>query len=142
LKYPKNPLLNTELPVSVETPDTGVEVTKRRTMGTFFPLSSAGSQALPFIIQGATHGDETKFVLFFDGTTLSTLWPIMDELDRSGGTLLLQKPDGTQMWVGLGPGASGQDTTENYNALPGDATTVQFRRRKLVLTQTIPPTYF
>jgi hypothetical protein len=142
LKYPKNWLLNTEMPVSVETPDTGVEETLRRTMGTFFPLSSVGSEALPFIIQGPTHGKETKFVLFFDGTKLSTLWPIVDELDRSGGTLLLQKPDGTQLWVGLGPGASGTDTTENYNALPGDPTTVQFRRRKLVLTETRSPDYF
>lgn len=142
LKNPKNPLLNTELSVSVETPDTGIEVTKRRTMGTFFPLAGAGSEVLPFIVQGPTHGDETKFVLFFAGTHLSSLWPIVDELDRSGGTLLLQKPDGTQMWVALGPGASGQETTENYNALPGDATTVQFRRRKLVLTQTRTPSYF
>lgn len=142
LKDPNNPLLNTELPVAAPKSDTGIKVTKRRTMGTFFPLSSAGSQALPFVIQGATHGDEYEFELFFELNTLANFWPIVDELDRSGGTLLLQKPDGTQLWVALGPGASGQDTTENYNALPGDARTVQYRRRKLVMTQTVAPAYF
>lgn len=141
-KCPTNSLLNTEVPVSIEDANTGIKVTKRRTEGTFFPLGSVGSQALPVVIQGPTHGDETEFTLFFDGSKLTNLWPIIDELDRSGGTLLLQKPDGSQLWVALGPGASGTDTTENYNSLPGDATTIQFRRRKVVLTQTNAPAYF
>jgi hypothetical protein len=142
LKNPANPLLNTTLPVSVTKSDEGIKVTKRRMMGTFFLLSGPGSQVLPFVVQGPTYGDELTIELFFELDDLVHIWPIVDELDRSGGTLLLQKPDGTQLWVALGPGASGQDTTENYNALPGDPTTVQFRRRKLTMTQTVPPDFY
>lgn len=142
LKNPSNPLLNTVLPVAVSKSDTGIKVTKRRTMGTFFPLSADGSEALPFIVGGPTHGDEYEIELFFELDDLTNVWPVVDELDRTGGTLLLQKPDGSQVWVGLGPGASGQDTTENYNALPGVPTRVQWRRRKLVMTQTRVPDYY
>jgi hypothetical protein len=142
LKNPSNPLLNTPLPVAVSKSDTGIKVTKRRTMGTFFPLGSDGSEALPFIVGGPTHGDEYEIELFFELDDLTNVWPIVDELDRTGGTLLLQKPDGSQVWVALGPGASGQDTTENYNALPGVPTRVQWRRRKLTMTQTRVPDYF
>lgn len=142
LKNPNNPLLNTVLPVSVTKSEEGIKITKRRMMGTFFLLSGPGSQVLPFVIQGPTYGDEYSIELFFELDNLTNVWPIVDELDRSGGTLLLQKPDGTQLWVVLGPGASGQDTTENYNSLAGDPTTVQFRRRKLVMTQTVPPDFY
>lgn len=142
LKNPANPLLNTVLPVSITKSDEGIKVTKRRMMGTFFLLSGPGSQVLPFVVQGPTYGDEYAIELFFELGDLINVWPIADELDRSGGTLLLQKPDGTQLWVALGPGASGTDTTENYNALPGDATTIQFRRRKLMMTQTVAPDFY
>lgn len=142
LKNPNNPLQNTILPVAAPKSETGIKVTKRRTMGTFFLLGGTGSEVFPFIVQGPTHGDEYEFEFFFELDDLTNIWPIVDELDRTGGTLLLQKPDATQLWVGLGPGASGQDTTENYNALSGDPTTVQWRRRKLVMTQTVAPDFY
>lgn len=142
LKNPNNPLLNTVLPVKAPKSDEGIKTTKRRTMGTFYPVGGQGSEVLPFIVYGPTHGDQYEFELFFELDDLADVWPIVDELDRTGGVLLLQKPDATQLWVGLGPGASGQDTTENYNALPGYPQVTQWRNRKLVMTQTREPDYF
>lgn len=142
LKNPNNPLLNTPLPVKAPKTDEGIKTTKRRTMGTFYPLGGEGSEVLPFIVYGPTHGDEYEFELFFELDDLTNVWPIVDELDRTGGVLLLQKPDATQLWIGIGPGATGQDTTENYDALPGHPKVVQWRRRKLVMTQTREPDYF
>jgi hypothetical protein len=82
--------------------------------------------------------------MFIDGdpNLPMTLWPAVDQLDRTGGTLLLQQPDGHQLWVRLGPGASGQDTEETFDAFPGDPTTVYWRRRKLVMTEVDPPTFY
>jgi hypothetical protein len=83
-------------------------------------------------------------LIFIDGDPNypMTTWATIDELDRSGNTLLLQRPDGTQLWVVTGPGASGQDTEETYNSLPGDATVTHWRRRKLILTQVDPPIFY
>lgn len=146
LKSPTNPLLNTVLPVaSPKESETGIKITKRRMQGTFQLLGGAGSQVLPFIVSGPTYGDEYEIELIFidgDSDTPMTLWAAVDELDRTGGTLLLQKPDGDQLWVVTGPGASGQETEEMYNAVPGDPTTVYWRRRKLVLTQVDAPSFY
>lgn len=146
LKSASNPLLNTVLPVAApKTSDTGIKVTKRRMQGTFQLLSGPGSKVLPVIVSGPTYGDEYEIELIFlagDADTPMTLYPAVDQLDNSGETLLWQQPNGTQLWVVTGPGASGQDTTENYNALPGDPRTDQFRRRKLILTQTGAPSFY
>jgi hypothetical protein len=146
LKNPNNPLLNTVLPVATpKQSETGIKITKRRMQGTFQLLGGAGSQVLPFIVSGPTYGDEYEIELIFienDPNTPMTLWSVVDELDRTGGTLLLQKPDGTQLWVVTGPGASGQETQETYLPISGDSTTVFWRRRKLVLTQVDEPNYF
>jgi hypothetical protein len=146
LKNPSNPLLNTVLPVAAPKDSSdGIKITKRRMQGTFQLLGSAGSQALPFIVSGPTYGDEYQLELIFidgDPNTPMTLYAVVDELDRSGETLLLQKPDGTQLWVVTGPGASGQETEETYNSIPGDPTTTVWRRRKLVMTQVDPPAFY
>lgn len=146
LKNSANYLLNTVLPVAApKESETGIKITKRRMQGTFQLLGGAGSQVLPFIVSGPTYGDEYQIELIFidgDPNTPMTLWAAVDELDRSGATLLLQKPDGDQLWVITGPGASGQETEETYNSLQGDPTTTYWRRRKLVLTQVNPPNYF
>jgi hypothetical protein len=146
LKSPSNPLLNTVLPVAApKTSDTGIKITKRRMQGTFQLLSGTTSKVLPFVVSGPTYGDEYSIELIFiasDPNTPMTLYSAVDQLDTSGETLLWQQPDGTQLWVTPGPGASGQDTEEDYNSLAGDSTTIQWRRRKLVLTETIAPSFF
>lgn len=144
LKSPSNPLLNTVLPVAAPKQGSdGIKITKRRMQGTFELLSTAGSQVPPFVINGPTYGDEYQLeVIFVTPTELNTYWPAVDQLDRSGGTLLFQRPDGTQTWISLGPGASGQETEETYNAGPGSPTYVYWRRRKFTLTQTVPPSYY
>jgi hypothetical protein len=144
LKHPSNPLLNTVLPVAAPSEsDAGIKITKRRMMVVFQLLGGAAQQVLPFVVNGPTYGDEYAIELVFSWPTeLSTYWPAVDELDRSGTTLLFQKPDGTQLWVALGPGASGQETEETYNAQPGTPSYVQWRRRKLTMTQTVAPAYY
>lgn len=146
LKDPTNPLLNIVLPIAApKQSDSGIKITKRRMQGAFQLLGGQGSQVLPFIVSGPTYGDEMEIELIFiegDPNYPMTNWAVLDELDRTGGTLLLQKPDGTQMWVVTGPGASGQDTEETYNALPGDPTITHWRRRKLILTQVDPPAFY
>lgn len=146
LKSPTNPLLNSVLPVAApKQSEDGIKITKRRLQGTFQLLGGPNTQVLPFVVSGPTYGDEYAIELIFiegDANTPMTLWQHIDELDRSGDTLLLQKPDGTQLWVVSGPGASGQETEETYNSLQGDPTVTYWRRRKLVLTQVDPPLYF
>jgi hypothetical protein len=146
LKNPLNPLQNTVLPIAApKRSEDGIKVTKRRMQGTFQLLGGAGSQVLPFIVSGPTYGNEYELELIFiagDPNTPMTLWAPVDELDRTGGTLLFQLPDGTQLWVVTGPGASGQETQELYNSIAGDPTTTLFRRRKLTFTQVDPPAYF
>lgn len=146
LKDPTNPLLNTRLPVAApKQSDAGIKITKRRMQGSFQLLGGSGTQVLPFIVSGPTYGDEYEIELIFidgDPNFPMTLWAAVDELDRSGGTLLLQQPDGTELWVVTGPGASGQDTEETFNALPGDPAVIHWRRRKLVLSQVDPPPFY
>lgn len=146
IKDPTNPLLNTILPIAApKQSDAGIKITKRRMQGAFQLLGGQGSQVLPFIVSGPTYGDEYEIELIFidgDPNYPMTNWATIDELDRTGGTLLLQKPDGEQLWVVTGPGASGQDTEETYNSLPGDPTVTHWRRRKLVLTQVDPPAFY
>jgi hypothetical protein len=113
--------------------------------GTFQLLGGAGTEVLPVVVSGPTYGNEYLFELIFivdDPTVPMTLFAAVDEMDRSGNTLLLQLPDGTQEWVVTGPGATSQDTQEKYNAIPGDPTTTQWRRRKLTFTQVAAPSYF
>ncbi len=146
LKSPSNPLLNTQLPVAAPSDaGTGIKITKRRMQATFQLLSGPSAEVLPFVVSGPTYGDEYEIELIFiagDPTVPMTLYAAVDQLDNSGETLLWQQPDGTQLWVKPGPGASGTDTTELYNSLAGDPTTTLFRRRKLVLTETATPSFF
>jgi hypothetical protein len=145
LKDPANPLLNTPLPVAAPQGQQGIKVTKRRLMGTFHLLGGAGAEVLPLVVAGPTYGDEYQYELIFiegDLNTPMTLWPAVDQLDRTGGTLLLQQPDGNQLWVRLGPGAAGQDTEENYDSFPGNPTKVYWRRRKMIMTEVAEASYY
>lgn len=146
LKNPQNPLQNTPLPVSAPksgSTDGSVKVTKRRMTGTFQPVGGAGNTVYPIVVQGPQYGDETSIELIFvDGDDSMTYWAAVDQLDRSGAVLLWQKPDGTQQWVTVGSGASGQEVEETYDALAGVPSVVRWRRRKLTLTQVDPPAYF
>lgn len=145
LKDPSNPLLNTPLPVAAPEGTSGIKVTKRRMMATFHLIGGSGAEVLPFVVSGPTYGDEIQLALIFidgDPTTPMTLFAAVDQLDRTGGTLLLQRPDGDQLWVRLGPGASGSDTEESYDALHGKPSLVHWRRRKIVLTEVDAPIYY
>jgi hypothetical protein len=135
--------LDTVLPAAPKPISDGIEVTKPRMEAIFYMLSASGSVAPPFVINGPSYGDSYAMEVFFaTPTELVTYWPALDQLDRAGGALYFQKPDGTSLWVSMGAGVAGQDPKENYNAGPGSPKYVYWRRRKFVLTQTTPPAYF
>lgn len=143
LKHPANPLLNTVLPVAAPKAGEGIKVIKRRMQGTFQLLGGgAGSTVLPVVVSGPAYGDEYELDLIFHGDQPVDYWPAVDQLDRSGSPLLFQRPNGDQLWVTIGPGAAGRDTEETYNAPPGNPRRVQWRRRKITLTQVDPPSYY
>lgn len=141
-KHPTNPLLNTVVPVAAPKGGEGIKVTKRRMQGTFQLLGGAGSTVLPVVVSGPSYGDEYELELIFHRDQPVDYWAAVDQLDRSGSPVLFQKPDGDQLWVSIGPGVSGRDTEETYNATPGNPRLVQWRRRRITLTQVDPPAYY
>lgn len=143
LKSPDNPLLNTPIQVAAPKANEGLKITRRRTQGGFTPIGSKGSVAYPLFVQGATHGEEHDLdLLFLRGEESWEWWPAFNQLDRTGGTLLLQNPDGTQLWVVMGAGMSGQDPTVQYDAVPGNPGKVAYRRAKVTFTQVAEPNYY
>lgn len=147
LKCPANPLLNTVLPVAAPSGSggsaEGLKITLRRMQGTFEPLSGSGTQVLPIIVSGPTYGEQGVLdLLFLNGEPSGNLYAAYLALDQSGDVLLLQKPNGEQLFVVLGPGASGQDTEGHYDALPGSPGTILWRRIKTMFTQVDPPPFF
>jgi hypothetical protein len=146
LKCPANPLLNTVLPVAAPTTggggSQGLKTTFRRMQGTFELISGSGTQVLPIVVFGPTYGEQGELELIFTNPETISLYSAYLALDQSGDVLLLQRPDGTQLFVALGPGAMGQDTEGHYDAVPGSPATMQWRRIKTSFTQVSPPSYF
>lgn len=144
LKHPANPLLNTPLPVAAPKQSSdGIKIVKRQMQAIYQLLSGATQKVVPITVSGPVYGDEYSIELIFGSDVeLDTYYPAVVALFQSGSTLLWQHPNGTQLWVSLGPGASSQDTEETYDALPGDPTTIQWRRWKITLTETQTPSYF
>ena len=143
LKHPTNPLLNTVLPVAAPKPGDGIKITERQVQGIFQPVGGAGATVLPIRVSGPNSGLEYELeALFIRGEPSFNYYQPVVQLQRSGSVLLWQKPDGDQLWVALGPGVSGRDTEETYDAVPGDPRKVAWRRRKLTMTEQDPPAYF
>lgn len=144
LKCPANPLLNTILPVSAPPAGGhGLKTTLRRMQGTFEPLSGAGTTVLPIVVSGPVYGEHGELELIFvTGDDSGDLYPSYMALDQSGDVLLLQKPNGEQLFVVLGPGAGGQDTEGQYDAQPGTPSVIQWRRVKTSYTQVADPAYY
>ena len=142
LKHPGNPLLKTVLPVAAPKPGEGIKITERQVQGTFQPVGGAGSTVLPITVSGPNSGLEYELeALFIRGEPSFAYYEPVVQLQRSGSVLLWQRPDGN-VWVKLGPGVSGRDTEETYDAVPGDPRKVAWRRRKLTLTEQDPPAFY
>lgn len=136
LKDPANPLGNTIIPVF----RTGNKITRKRMQGTFDVLSPAGT-VNKIVVSGPVYGEEGELVLFFENGQGVDYWPAYDLLDRSGHPLLLQKPDGDQLYIVLGPGSSATDTKIEYDALPGRPDVIQWRKVTTSYTEVDPPAY-
>lgn len=149
LKCPANPLLNTVLPVAAPSGSGGggggggLKITLRRMQGTFEPLSGSGTKVLPIIVSGPTYGEQGELeMVFVTGERSGTLYAAYLALDQSGDVLLLQRPNGEQLFVVLGPGAGGQDTEGHYDAVPGSPSNISWRRVKTNYTQTAAPQFY
>ena len=134
LKDPKNPLANTPIPVFAK----GNKVQRRRIQGTYEVLSGSGN-VNPIVINGPVYGETGTLVLMFTWDQ-PDYFDAFNALDKSGHVLLLQKPTGEQLWVTLGPGAAGQDTSWDYEStVPQD---VQWRKLTVQYTQVGAPTFY
>lgn len=145
LKDPANPVLNTILPVadmSKGGSSAGLKTTRRRIQGTFEPLSGIGTTVMPIVVSGPTYADQGELELLFLHNAPTDYFPAWDQLDRSGHVLLLQKPNGDQAFVVLGPGSTSQDTETHYDAQPGVPSRIQWRRVKTGFTQVATPAYY
>lgn len=146
LKCPANPLLNTVLPVAAPSgsgADGGMKIKLRRMQGTFEPLSGPTTEVLPIVVSGPTYGEQGELdLLFVNGEPSGDLYDDYLALDQTGDVLLLQKPNGEQLFVTLGPGAAGQDTEGHYDALPGYPNVIHWRRIKTSFTEVSAPSFY
>jgi hypothetical protein len=134
--------LNTVLPISAPKPNEGIKVTERQIEGVFQPIGRAGSVVRPIVVKGPSSGLEYQLeALFIRNEPSFAFYGPVVQLQRSGVVLLWQRPDGN-VWVSIGPGASGRDTEESYDALPGDPRKTYWRRRKLTFTEQDPPLFY
>lgn len=134
LKDPKNPLANTPIPVFAK----GNKIQRRRIQGTYEVLSGAGN-VNPIVVNGPVYGETGTLVLMFTWDQ-PDYYDAFTALDKSGHVLLLQKPTGEQMFVTLGPGAAGQDTTQDYEST--FPSVVQWRKVTVQYTQVNTPSYY
>lgn len=134
LKDPQNPLANTPILVLAK----GNKIMRRRVQGTFEVLSGSGN-VNPIVVNGPVYGEAGTLMLGFrwDEPDYFTAW---DQLDKSGHVLLLQKPTGEQLFVTLGPGAQGQETSWEYESV--DPAQVQWRKVTMSYQQVDTPSYF
>lgn len=146
LKDPANPLTNTLLPVAAPSQtgaDGGLKIIRRRMQGTFEPLSGLLDDVVyPIIVSGPYYGERGELELIFTHDQPVDYFPAFDALDRSGHVLLLQKPNGDQLFCVLGPGSGGQDTELHYDAIAGAPSQILYRRVKTSYTQTNVPAYY
>lgn len=142
LRDPGNPLVWAVLPIAAPRAGEGIKTTERQIQGTFTPIGTAGSTVLPIVVSGSNSGVEYEIeALFINGEPSFGSYESVVQLQRSGSVLLWQRPDGN-IWVKLGPGVSGRDTEETYDAVPGNPRRILWRRRKLTLTEQDPPTFY
>jgi hypothetical protein len=134
LKDPQNPLANTSIFVLAE----GNKIMRRRVQGTFEVLSGSGS-VKAVVVNGPVYGETGTLMLGFrwDEPDYFTAW---DALDKSGHVLLLQKSTGEQLFVTLGPGSQGQETSWEYQSI--DPSTVQWRKATVSYTEVDTPAYY
>lgn len=134
LKDPQNPLANTSLFILAE----GNKIMRRRVQGTFEVLSGNGS-VKAVVVNGPVYGESGTLMLGFrwDEPDYFTAW---NALDKSGHVLLLQKSTGEQLFVTLGPGAQGDETSWEYQSI--DPSTIQWRKAKTSYTEVDTPAYF
>lgn len=139
LCHPTNPLLNTVLPIAAPKNGEGIKITERQIEGVFQPVGRAGSVVRPIVVKGASTGQEFEIeALFIRNEPSFAYYDAVVQLQRSGVVLLWRRPDGN-IWVSVGPGASGRDTEETYDAVPGNPKKIYWRRRKLTMLEQDPP---
>jgi len=142
LHHPANDLLDSEIEIKSPKGDEGIKVTYREMQGTYFYTGGPQTQVLPGMTWGPTYGREYALTLWFDMIGNPGLWAAVEQLRQARCPLWFQMPTGEAMWIGMGPGASGQDTKDAINFVPGLQSKYQWKRRDVVLTEINPPPTF
>jgi hypothetical protein len=113
LKDVFDPTVNTFLPVAYQ----GDARTQRRVQGTF-EVISGDLTADKIVVNGPVYGPEGTLTLIFTGHDPSNYLSAFNQLNESGHILLLQYPNGDQLYVLFGPGAVGSDQAVEYELVP------------------------
>lgn len=142
LGHPTNDLLDTPIEIKSPKGDEGIKITLREMQGTFFYSGGPTTEVLPGMTWGPTHGQEIALSLWFDMIAKPGLWAAVEQLRQARCPLYFRMPTGDAMWIGMGPGASGQDTKDAVNFVPGNQSKFQWKRRDVTLTKTNPPVFY
>jgi hypothetical protein len=145
--HPTNPNLNCVLPVAPAKGEQGLKIKHPRTQGYFEPLGDPGTVVYAVIVDGPSHGRRFMVRLLYGfgnsgysmDDELNYLYPLMVQIDQSGGIPFLFKlPNGTSAWVRPAP-ATDQDTEEDFDAIPGNPSSDSYRSWKWTLAEVSAP---
>lgn len=148
--HPNDPNLNCVLPVAPAKGEQGIKIKLPRTQGYFEPIGDPDTIVYAVIVDGPSHGRRYSIELLYGfgnsgysiSDELTYLYPLMDQLDKSGGVPLLFKlPDATLAWTRPAP-ATDQDTEETRTPVPGKPSSNASILRKLTLAEVAAPSSY
>jgi hypothetical protein len=142
LHHPTNDLLDTAFDIKAPKGDEGIPVTLLEMQATYYYAGGPQTEALPGMTWGPTYGRQWALKLWFDMIGKPGLWDAIEQLRKARCPLYWQSPTGESMWIGMGPGPTGKDTTDAVNVVPGNASKYQWKRREVVFTEIGPPVIF
>lgn len=142
LHHPTNDLLDSEFDIKSPKGDEGIPVTLLEMQALYYYSGGPQTEALPGMTWGPTYGRQYGLKLWFDMIGKPTLWAAIEQLRKARCPLYWQLPTGEAMWVGMGPGATGQDTKDAVDVVPGNASVYQWKRREVVFTEINAPVDF
>lgn len=142
LRHPTNDLLDTVLNIKAPEQGEGIPVLKPRSQAIYYTLGGAGVRQPPLMTWGPRHGSAYDLTLQFDMISAPELWDAIEALEDASCPLFLQLSTGEALWVGMGPGATGRDTKDRWDAVPGNPTKVAWLERDVTLSEIQPPLFF
>lgn len=142
LHHPTNDLLDTVIRIKSPKGDEGITVNLLEMAATYYFAGGPQTEALPGMTWGPTYGRQWQLKLWFDMIGNPGLWDAVEQLRKARCPLYWQLPTGEAMWIGMGPGATGQDVKDAVNFVPGQQGDYQWKRREVTFTEIPAPANF